>query len=187
VPSIQELQPLVTEPREALDAEYKGWLDLTTVEHKAVLAKAAIAIANHGGGYIIVGLEDQGHQLAGSPRPANVPEVSQDAVNAAIHRFATPEFHCEVYNVPSPASGVVHPVIVVPGNITEPIMSKRECQGVIAPSTTITFAIMRVSTTSHQPTSTSAERRPSSPNDTASSLLPSQHVACSTDCRPLKL
>ncbi len=132
MPSVQELQPLVTEPREALDAEYKGWLNLTTNDHKAVLAKAAIAIANHGGGYIIIGLEDQGHQLVGSPRPADIPEVSQDAVNAAIHRFATPEFHCEVYNVQNPASGVVHPVIVVPGNITEPIMSKRECQGVIA-------------------------------------------------------
>lgn len=132
MPSIQDLQPLVTEPREALDAEYKGWLDLTTTEHKAVLAKAAIAIANHGGGYIIMGLEDQGHQLVGSPRPTNVPEVSQDAVNAAIHRFATPEFHCEVYNVPHPAGGIIHPVIVVPGNMTEPVMSKRDCQNVIA-------------------------------------------------------
>jgi len=43
MPSIQELQPLVAEPREALDAEYKGWLDLTTNDHKAVLAKAAIS------------------------------------------------------------------------------------------------------------------------------------------------
>ena len=132
MPSILELQPLVSEPREALDAEYKGWLDLTATQHKAVLAKAAIAIANHGGGYIIIGLEDQGHQLVGSPRPANIPKVSQDAVNAAIHRFATPEFHCEVYNVRHPASGVVHPVIVVPGNMTEPVMSKRDCQDIIA-------------------------------------------------------
>ncbi|MDX8534777.1 putative DNA binding domain-containing protein [Mesorhizobium sp. VK25A] len=132
MPTIQELQPLLTEPREDLAAEYKNWLDLTTNEHKAVLAKAAIALANHGGGYIILGFEDQGHQLAPIARPANVPEISQDIVNAAIHRFATPEFHCELYNVPHPATQVAHPVIVVPGNMTEPVMSRRDSPGVIS-------------------------------------------------------
>ncbi len=47
--------------------------------------------------------------------------------------------------------------------------------------------IMRASKTSHRPTSTSAEQRRSSQNANASSLLPSQTAACSTDCRPLKL
>ncbi len=132
MPSIEELQPLITEPREALDAEYKGWLNLTTNEHKAVLAKAAIAIANHGGGYIIVGLEEQNDRLVGSPRPNEMPAITQDAVNAAIHRFATPEFHCELYSVPDPASGNAYPVIVVPGGLTEPVMSKRDCPGIIS-------------------------------------------------------
>lgn len=132
MPSIEELQPLITEPREALDAEYKGWLDLTTNEHKATLSKAVIAMANHGGGYVVLGLEDRGAMLVSSARPQEVPEISQDTVNAAVHRYVTPEFHCEVYNVPHPESGVVHPVVVVPGNMTEPIMSKRDCQGVIA-------------------------------------------------------
>ncbi|WP_417606508.1 helix-turn-helix domain-containing protein [Primorskyibacter flagellatus] len=132
MPNIEELQPFLIEPRENLAVEYKTWLDFTTNEHRAVLAKASIAMANHGGGYIIVGFDDQGHQLEPIPRPANVPEVSQDAVNAAIQRFAAPAFHAEVYSVPHPTSGVVHPVIVVPGNMTEPVMSKRDCPGVIA-------------------------------------------------------
>jgi len=132
MPTIEELQPLVSEPREDLAAEYKAWLDLSTNEHKAVFAKAAIALANHGGGYIIIGFTDDGPQLEAVARPAAIPEVSQDAVNAAIHRFATPEFHCQLYNVPHPATNVIHPVIVVPGNMTEPVMSKRDCVNVIA-------------------------------------------------------
>jgi hypothetical protein len=132
MPTIEELRPLLGEPREDLAAEYKNWLDLTANEHKAVLAKAAIALANHGGGYIILGFDDQGPQLAPIGLPADIPKVSQDAVNAAIHRFATPEFHCELYNVPHPASQAIYPVIVVPGNMTEPVMSKRDCVGVIA-------------------------------------------------------
>lgn len=134
MPTIEELQPFLAEPREDLAAEYKTWLDFTTNEHKALLAKASIAMANHGGGYIIVGFDDQGHQMTSVARPTDVPEVSQDAVNAAIQRFAAPAFHAEVYNVPHPTTGIVHPVIVVPGNMTEPVMSKRDCPGVIAQS-----------------------------------------------------
>lgn len=132
MPPIHELQPLVTEPREALDAEYKEWLDLTINDHRALLAKAAIAIANHGGGYIIIGFKDQGHQLVDLPYPSGFPEISQDAVNSAIRRFATPEFHCEVYRIPHPTSGIAYPVIVVPGNMAEPVLSKCNYQNTLA-------------------------------------------------------
>ena len=128
----EELQSLVGEPREDLAAEYKSWLDLTMTEHKAVLAKAAIALANHGGGFIVFGFEDRGPELIAVARPVTIPEVSQDGVNAAIQRFATPEFHCEVHNILHPVTQAIHPVIVVPGNMTEPVMSKRDCVGVIA-------------------------------------------------------
>ena len=67
--SIEELQPFITEPREDLDAEYKGWLDLTSNEHKATLAKAAIALANHGGGRIVIGFAEQGQTLVSGPCP----------------------------------------------------------------------------------------------------------------------
>ena len=43
---IEELEPLLTAPAEALNVEYKTWLDLKgNDEHKANFAKAAIAIA----------------------------------------------------------------------------------------------------------------------------------------------
>lgn len=131
MPTIQELTPLVTEPREDLGVEYKDWLDLTGNEHKATIAKAAIALANHGGGFIVVGLAEDGERLVSGHRPAATPEVTQDAVNAAIRRYAAPEFHCQVYSVPHPDTGVAHPVISVPGTLTEPVMSKRDCPGVI--------------------------------------------------------
>lgn len=132
MPSTNELRPLIAEPREDLAMEYKGWLNLTENSHKAVLAKAAIAIANHGGGYIIIGMRDDRAQLVSVSRPDEVPAITQDAVNAAVHRYATHEFHCQVHLVPHPETKVVHPVVVVPGGMTEPVMSKRDCQTVIA-------------------------------------------------------
>ena len=130
--SMEELQPLITEPREDLATEYKGWLDLTKNEHKATLAKAAIALANHGGGYIVIGFAEQTQTLISRPCPEEIPEISQDSVNDAINRYADPRFHCEVYNVRHPDTNVEPPVVIVPGMFTVPVMSRRECQGVIA-------------------------------------------------------
>ena len=130
--STEELQPLIIEPREDLAAEYKDWLDLKREEHRATLAKAAIALANHGGGYIIIGFAEQGQTLVSGPCPEKIPEITQDSVNAAISRYAEPRFHCGVYNVPHPDTVVSHPVITVPGNLTVPVMSKKDCEKVIA-------------------------------------------------------
>ena len=131
MPSIRELQPLISEPREDLGVEYKDWLDLTTNEHKATLAKAAIALANHGGGFIVIGFAEQGAELYSQARLSNISEITQDAVNAVIRRYATPEFHCRVDCITHPKTGVAHPVITVPGNLTVPVMSMRDCPKVI--------------------------------------------------------
>ena len=132
--SIEDLLPLITEPREDLAYEYKYWLDLTSKDHKdkATLAKAAIALANHGGGYIVLGFAEQGQTLESRARPEEIPEITQDSVNAAIRRYADPEFHCEVYDVPHPGTGVSHTVVVVPSTLTVPVMSRRDYQGEIA-------------------------------------------------------
>ena len=128
MPSIQDLLPFITEPREDLGVEYKTWLNLSGNEHKATIAKAAIALANHGGGFIIIGFEERGQELYSIACPDDMQEITQDLINAAIRRFAAPEFHCEMYNITNPTSGIVHPVICIPGTQTEPVMSKRDCQ-----------------------------------------------------------
>ena len=127
---IEDLRPLITEPREDLDAEYKDWLDLKNNEHhKAKLARAAIALANHGGGHVVIGFEDKG--LISRPRPEEIPAITQDSVNAAIRRYAEPEFHCKMYKVPHPDTNVSHPVVSIPSMPT-PVMSRRDCQGEVA-------------------------------------------------------
>ena len=129
--SQQELLPLIAQPREDLDAEYKNWLDLTENQHRAILAKAAIALANYGGGFIVIGFEETSGTLSSTPRPQEIPETAQDAVNNAVRRYCSPRFHCEMYTIEHPKTGVQHPVISVPGNLTVPVMSKRASEGII--------------------------------------------------------
>ena len=129
--SIEELQPLITEPREDLAYEYKDWLDLTSKEHKATLAKAAIALANHGGGFIVIGFAEQEQTLKSRRRPEGIPEITQDSVNESVHLYAEPKFQCAMHLVSHPDTDVQHPVVIIPST-TVPVMSMRECQGVIA-------------------------------------------------------
>src|ERR1039458_976235 len=88
--AISELIVLLEFPTEKTTIEYKSWLNLNESHGKATLAKAAIALANEGGGVIVLGMREdtvQGGALGSQPRPATMKRYSQDEVNAAINRY----------------------------------------------------------------------------------------------------
>jgi hypothetical protein len=122
-----QLQELVDAPSERLDVELKTWIDLRDNGHRAQLAKAMLAIANHGGGFIVIGFTTEGSTADG--RPPTLDGYSQDAVNDTVDRFAEPAFHCNVHYVRRTADGQSYPVIVVPGGHKMPVRCKRGSQG----------------------------------------------------------
>lgn len=119
-----QLERFIIYPIEDLDLEYKSWLNLGEERDKATLAKAAIALANHGGGHIVLGFQENGQTLQSAARPPHIPEITQDTVNSTIRRYAEPEFHCQLYNIVHPRSDITHPIIRVPGSDV-PVMSRR--------------------------------------------------------------
>lgn len=132
MPTQAELTRLLANSNESLTLEYKSWLDLNVNHGKATLAKAAIALANEGGGIIILGMRDaENSPLASQARPAGQARYSQDQVNSAINRYTDPEMHCELIFALHPGSGVEHAFVAIPGRMTVPVMSTRDCQGVI--------------------------------------------------------
>jgi hypothetical protein len=135
IPRNAELQILLQFPTEKPTVEYKSWLNLNESSGKAILAKAAIALASEGGGIIVLGMREdntQGGALGSQPRPATLGRYSQDAVNAAINRYADPRFHCELAFATHPATNIEHGFVLVPGGTIVPVMSKRDCPGIIA-------------------------------------------------------
>ena len=57
--SAARLAELLINPRETLEFEVKNWLDLQhSNEDKAKFAKAVLALSNHGGGFIALGLQE---------------------------------------------------------------------------------------------------------------------------------
>lgn len=118
---------LVDEPRETLDVEVKEWLNLSEASHKATLAKEIIALANHGGGFVVVGfkeLEDGGFEPAEN-RPVDLSSWSQDAIQGIISRYVEPPFQCSVLHQRATGLDDAFPVIGVPGGHRVPIVAKR--------------------------------------------------------------
>lgn len=125
-PANRRLPDLLVDPREDLDVEAKGWLDLVgSNEHKATLAKALLALANHGGGFVLIGFEETDRGLApAAARPTTLDAYTQDHVNGIVQSYAEPPFHCAVHHVQGP-TGAIHPVVAVPGGHRVPIRARR--------------------------------------------------------------
>jgi hypothetical protein len=132
VATIDDLQQLFRLENETLATEFKSWLDLNTAAGRAPLAKAAIALANHGGGTIIVGMREAANRSIGShARPEGMPRYTADAVNAAVNKYADPHIHCDVVHLEHPQTGHEHAFVVVPGGHSVPVMAARGTDGEI--------------------------------------------------------
>jgi transcriptional regulator with XRE-family HTH domain len=122
------LSDLLIDPREDLSFEIKNWLDLKHNKYdKATFAKAVLALANHGGGYIALGLtETESDAVEAEGRPATFDGYGQDLINGIVQKYCEPSFHCAVHIVQNRA-GAAFPIVVVPGRHRVPIQAR--CAG----------------------------------------------------------
>jgi hypothetical protein len=118
-------------PKEAPDIEAKCWLDMNDIESRGAIAKALIALENHGGGYLVIGFsEDASGVLSPDPnRPTNLSAFGTDEINAIINKYAEPTFHVHVTFQKNPDSGDEFPVIRAPGTSKVPVRSDSETPG----------------------------------------------------------
>lgn len=116
-----DLERLILFPAETLEVEYKDWLDLKSKPHKAKLAKELIALANHGGGHVVLGFSDP--EMEPQPKPADYDYVTNDHINSIVASYADPPFHCGLEMVND------HLVISVPAGVTIPIRAKKGSEG----------------------------------------------------------
>jgi len=124
------LQELLRDPRETLSTEIKNWLDPADKDHRALVAKACIALANHGGGHLIIGFTEDGDGYREADnRPGKLDAFSTDWVNEIVGRYAEPPFHCDVRHTESPSIGGLFPVVTILGGHRVPIIVKKSGPG----------------------------------------------------------
>jgi predicted HTH transcriptional regulator len=88
----KQLEGFLIDPRETLEFEIKEWLDLSNKEAKKTLAKAIIAMANHGGGYILIGYKDNKDDIyTPVPDSEHRPRYTTDIINNIVESFVEPK------------------------------------------------------------------------------------------------
>ena len=125
---------ILANPTETPKIECKSWLDLSVQHDKAVLAKAAIALANSGGGAIVFGIvedETQAKHFKCVPKPDTIKRYTTDAIASAINQYAEPtlDFRLEFEN--HPESRNEHAFVEFSGGIQQPVIAKKQFDGVI--------------------------------------------------------
>jgi hypothetical protein len=124
MPTPPDLEALLTAPREILAVEHKSWLDLSTQHGRATLAKAMIAMANHGGGTVVIGTVEAGAMLRPEARPVGIAPYTPDSIAGIVKRFADPPFEVTLDLVIDPRSGIELAVVGVAGGSRDIVLCK---------------------------------------------------------------
>lgn len=108
---------------ETLNTEIKDWLDPANPHDQACIAKACIALYNHGGGKLILGFDDKTLKPTTHHFPKSVREIyHSDNLCPCIAKFAKPLFEIRVKF--EKKNEHEHPIIEVPSGVCFPVVIK---------------------------------------------------------------
>jgi len=120
--SEEDLQNLLADPHESLDLELKQWIDPSSPEGTAKIARACIALWNNNGGRLVIGFTDEGRPDVTS-EPNDVRKTFHvDVIQAIVGRYSAEQFSIEVNFVER--GGQTYPVITVPPSVRTPVAAK---------------------------------------------------------------
>jgi hypothetical protein len=116
---------MVNRPVESLAVEIKRWIDPDQPEGIAMIVRAALALRNHGGGYLVIGFDNKTLEPDRNNVPSNVRVLFHiDKIQGLVSRFASEPFEVAV-EFPE-RDGQLYPVVVVPSGVKTPVATKSE-------------------------------------------------------------
>lgn len=119
------IQNLIDRPSESLSVEIKTWINPDSEEGKAKIVRAALALRNFGGGYLIIGLNDATLLPDEVDRPEDVKACySTDKIQGMIARYASDPFSITIH-FPE-RDGKPFPVLAVPPGVKIPVACKAD-------------------------------------------------------------
>jgi predicted HTH transcriptional regulator len=124
----ERIERLVKRPQESLAVEIKTWIDPTKPAGQEKIIKAAIALRNHGGGSLIIGLNNESLKAERDGMPEDVRAAFHvDVIQGMVAKYSSETFEVAVEFVEH--EGVTHPVIVIPPGIQTPVAAKATLTG----------------------------------------------------------
>jgi hypothetical protein len=127
IPDDDQIRALVARPSEGLNVETKRWLDPADPGSVAKIVKAAFALRNRNGGFLVIGFDDGTLQPDTPNQPADVPGTfHQDTIQGLISRYASEPF--EVHVSFGEREGRTYPVIAIPPGVRVPVVVRSALQ-----------------------------------------------------------
>jgi hypothetical protein len=119
------IQELVSRLAESLNVEVKRWIDTDEAAGIAKIVRAALALRNRNGGYLVIGFDDKTLQPDTGKEPPNVRAAFHvDKIQGIISRYSSELF--EIAVVFAEHEGREYPVIVIPDGVTAPVAAKAD-------------------------------------------------------------
>ena len=116
---------LVARPTESLNVEIKRWISADEPEGIAKIARAALALRNRNGGFLVIGFDDETLQPDIGHAPSDVRAAFHvDKIQAIVSRYSFDLFEVAVGF--GQRDGAEYPVIVVPDGLRFPIAAKAD-------------------------------------------------------------
>ena len=121
---MDELDGLLQQPTEGRNLEIKSWIDPATADGKQKLVKAAFALRNVNGGYLVIGYDDKTLKPVTAGAPADPCSMFHpDTIQDLISRYAQKPFEISVHY--SDQDGTIIPVIKIPSGVLAPVVVRR--------------------------------------------------------------
>ena len=121
----ERARELIERPSESLSVELKRWIDPDSPDGTAKIVRAALALRNHGGGYMVIGFDDITLTPDGEDIPQDVKaKFHHDKIQGFVSRFASEPFEVGI-EFPE-LNGQLYPVIAVPPGVKTPVAAKSD-------------------------------------------------------------
>ncbi|MFZ1924454.1 MAG: hypothetical protein WAU57_22795 [Xanthobacteraceae bacterium] len=119
------IDSLVARPAEALSVEIKRWIDPDSPTGTEKIVKAALALRNRNGGYLVIGFDDSTLAPDSGHEPPDIQgSFHVDKIQGHISRYSSELF--EIAVAFSVREGIEYPVMVVPPGVRVPVVAKRD-------------------------------------------------------------
>jgi hypothetical protein len=116
---------LIERPQESLSVEIKRWINPDTSEGIAKIVKGAIALRNFGGGFFVIGLDNETLLPDKEHEPPNIRNLFHiDKIQGMIGKYSSSPFEVTIDFIAR--EGVEYPVITIPAGVKTPVATKSE-------------------------------------------------------------
>ena len=113
------LNGIVANPSESIPVELKRWLDLSDRRHLAKIIKACAALYNSNGGYLVIGVNNNGSFQSDGVPPSWRSDFDPEILQQIVANQVSPPFEVAVTHVQSGAIRCV--AIKVPAGVVSPV------------------------------------------------------------------